>query len=405
MGRDSIIDLLKNNIIKLTKIQENNYYTMLDEINKLKKSNFLLEQQNYDLNQKERKRKNDENSGSNMAKKQRTSNDYKFMEYKTHEESYDDNKINKLYSGLNSIEDIINLKNTWRNVRHDKKLQKIHNIIKPLQKLSQMIGLTDIKKELFKVIIYYLQNDYVDEYLHTVIYGPPGVGKTEFAKIYADIFVKLGILDTDNFLEIKRNDLVAKYLGQTSHLTKDILDKGMGGVIFMDEAYSLGNAEKRDSFAKESIDMINLYLSEKKNNFMFIIAGYEDELENCFFSFNKGLKRRFSHYFKIEKYSWLELMEIFKLKLEQKKYKLDISDEDLNNFFKQNYELFTNYGGDIEKLVNYIKYEQSLRCFKSNDKNNIVKMEDLLESIKKFLLNDKEKKEKKEKRPPYGMYT
>lgn len=380
MTRDQIINSLKNDIIKL------------------KELNSSLELQLYELNQKQKKRKEEMCNFESNKKQKKTSNEYKFVLYKTNNNSFDKTKMNELYSRLNCIEDIINLKNTWINVRHDKKLQKLHNIIEPLEKLNQMVGLTEIKKELFKVIIYFLQNDHIDEYLHTVIYGPPGVGKTEFAKIYADIFVRLGILETDNFLEIKRSDLVAKYLGQTSHQTKEILEKGMGGVIFMDEAYSLGNAEKNDSFAKESIDMINLYLSEKKNNFMFIIAGYEDELENCFFSFNKGLKRRFSHFFKIEKYSYEELMEIFKLKLEHKKYDLNVPKDDLKAFFKNKYDLFVNYGGDIEKFVNYIKYEQSLRCFKSNKINNIVKIEDLVESIKKFNL------EKKKQDPPLGMY-
>jgi SpoVK/Ycf46/Vps4 family AAA+-type ATPase len=290
-----VVDLLKNNIIKLTELQENNYYTMLNEIDRLKRSNSILGLQLFDLEQKEKKRKLNEEYEN--KKKQKTSNRYNYIQYRIHDDSFSEKRIDELYNKLNNIEDIINLKDTWRNVRHNKKLQKLHNIITPLIKLNNMIGLNEIKKELFKVIIYYLQNDHIDEYLHTVIYGPPGVGKTEFAKIYADIFVRLGILETDKFIEIKRDDLVAKYLGQTSHRTKEILEQGMGGVIFLDEAYSLGNAEKRDSFAKESIDMINQYLSEKKNKFMFIIAGYEDELESCFFSFNKGLKKKIFTFF------------------------------------------------------------------------------------------------------------
>jgi len=387
-------DLLAQNLVCLTNIQYANYYAMYQEIVKLKAENDTLKR-------KREEDKSDDKSEEEI-KKQKTENKYKLIEYKPTKDSYDDDTIKQLFYSIKSIKDIIALKPKWANIKHNTKLQCLHNLIPALRKLDKMVGLKSVKEELFKVIIYYIQNEHTDEYLHTVIEGPPGVGKTEFAKIYADIFVRLGILKNDTFLQIKRDDLVAKYLGQTSHRTKKVLEQGMGGVIFLDEAYALGDREKRDSFSKEAIDMINQYLSERKNEFMFIIAGYEDDLENCFFSFNKGLKRRFSHHFKIEKYDESELIDIFKLKIKISGYKLDISDDILKLFFKENYEKFENYAGDIEKLVNYIKYEQSIRCFRENkndegdDDVNVI-IDDLKNSIKKF-------KCKKLDSPPFGMY-
>lgn len=397
-----IIKLLSNNIVKLTKIQENNNYLMLDEINKLKRDNDLL---NTKLKDEQTKviKANIENEIENMNKKQKLENKYKIKTYELTSQSFSDDKINKILYELNSIEDIIKLDNLWLNIRHNNKLQKLSNIISPLIKLNDMIGLKKIKDELFKVIIYYIQNENIQEYLHTVIYGPPGVGKTEFAKIYGEIFIRLGILNTDNFIEIKKDDLVAKYLGQTSHQTKALLEKGMGGVIFLDEAYSLGNEEKRDLFAKEAIDMINQYLSERKNDFMFIIAGYEEDLEDCFFSFNKGLKRRFSHYFNIDKYNDNELMCIFKLKIKKFNYELEVEENQLFNFFKNNYTMFKNYAGDIEKLVNYTKYEQSLRCFKENKTNSIIIMNDIVMGFNKF--SEPNKTKLKHSNSPFGMYS
>jgi len=292
------------------------------------------------------------------------------------------------------------LKDLWNNIKHNTKLQKLHNIIPAVEKLDLMIGLDNIKKDIFKVIIYYIQNDHTDEYLHTVICGPPGVGKTELAKIYSDIFVRLGILKSSSFTEIKKNDLVAKYLGQTSHRTKELLERSMGGVVFLDEAYSLGNEEKRDSFAKEAIDMINQYLSERKKDFMFIIAGYEDDLENCFFSFNKGLKRRFAHNFKVEKYSSDELAMIFKNKILQTKYTLDdntLSNIKLKAFFKTYFYKFENSAGDVEKFINYIKYDQSIRIFKQNINNNSILMDDLNSALTNF--------KEKTSNIPYGLYV
>jgi SpoVK/Ycf46/Vps4 family AAA+-type ATPase len=171
----------------------------------------------------------------------------------------------------------------------------------------------------------------------------------------------------------------------------------MGGVIFLDEAYSLGNAEGRDSFAKEAIDMINQYLSERKKDFMFIIAGYSDDLEKCFFAFNKGLKRRFAHKFTIESYTPEELSLIFLNKIKDHNYILDKS-IDLTKFFKTNKERFRSYGGDVEKFVNYIKYEQSLRCFKLNIVSKLVILEDMQTSITKLYQPNIYE-------PPAGMYV
>ena len=114
--------------------------------------------------------------------------------------------------------------NTLIKNKHNLKLQRLYYLIEPLTKLDNMIGLKNVKEDIFKTIIYYTTKQYTDEYLHTIINGPPGVGKTEFAKIYAEIFLRLGILKTNSFLEIKKDDLVAKYLGQTSHRTKELLE-------------------------------------------------------------------------------------------------------------------------------------------------------------------------------------
>ena len=86
--------------------------------------------------------------------------------------------------------------------------------------------------------------------MHTVIYGPPGTGKTEIAKIIGRIFSRLGILTKGTFRKVTRADLIAGYLGQTAIKTKDVIKECLGGVLFIDEAYALGNSEKRDSFCQ-----------------------------------------------------------------------------------------------------------------------------------------------------------
>jgi hypothetical protein len=117
--------------------------------------------------------------------------------------------------------------------------------------------------------------------------------------------------------------------------------------MFIDEAYSLGNPEGRDSFAKECIDTINQNLTERRD-FLCIIAGYETALENSFFSFNEGLKRRFSFRYNIDKYTGEELSEIFQMKVKKENWEYTGSIEELNKFFIKNKDSFPRFGGDVE---------------------------------------------------------
>jgi len=376
---DNPFVILKDNIITLTKIHEKTYNDkLLNEISELKFEKDRLKRKLEDRDKELREKEQRED------KRLRTSK-YSFRIFKKTRDSYTDQQINDTFYNLKSITDIIKLKDKWIYIRHNCKLQKLYNLIEPLEKLDNLVGLKSIKEDIFKTIIYYIQNFHRDEYLHTVIYGPPGVGKTEFAKIYSDIFIRLNILKQDKFIQIKRSDLVAEYLGQTAIKTKNLLENAKGGVVFLDEAYSLGNPEKRDSFSKEAIDTINEFLSEHKNEFMFVIAGYQDDIESCFFGYNKGLKRRFANYFTIDKYSDLELLDIFKIKVNYYNYKLEVDENKLKEFFKINYKNFVNYAGDIEKLINNIKYEQSLRCFNKNIVSRIIIFDDIKKSYDKMI--------------------
>lgn len=309
--------------------------------------------------------------------------------YKKTKKSFSDTDIQILLDTINSIEDIIKLKNYWYQCRHNIIIKKLILLIPLLTKINNMVGMIEVKKDMFKKIIYFTMNPHNNEYLHTVISGPPGVGKTELAKLYGKIFAKLGILKTDNFVEIKRSDLVGEYLGHTAPKTKKLLESAMGGVLFLDEAYSLGNSDKKDSFSKEAIDLLNMYLSERKGEFMFIIAGYEDDIEDCLFSHNKGMKRRFQSYYNIKPYNSKELMEIFLLKLKESNYYTNIKD-DLDEFFIENKDSFQYYGGDIEKLINEIKYVQCYRVFKSGCASREVLLADIKEGFKNMKIKEKE---------------
>ena len=211
-----------------------------------------------------------------------------------------DDKLYPIDKDIKNLDDLIELAKSYDPDEKKKyviNLKVLNRCLDSLIELNNMIGMKDIKQNIINLFFFYLQNLYKDgsnnQMLHTIIEGKPGSGKTEVAKILAKIYFNLGIIKTSKFIIARRADLIGKYLGHTAANTQEIFDKAEDGVIFIDEAYSLGNKEGSDSFSKECIDTINQNLTEKKGKVIVIIAGYKKQLEESFFSYNPGLIRRF----------------------------------------------------------------------------------------------------------------
>ena len=272
-------------------------------------------------------------------------------------------------ASVDNLIDLINLCDKYPladNIEYNINMKSLHNIKPSLIELQNMIGMNSIKENIVDQIIYFIQDLHNispnnSDYLHAVIYGPPGTGKTEVAKIMGKIFSNLGILKKNVFKKVTRDDLVAGYLGQTAMKTKDVIKECIGGVLFIDEAYALGNKEKRDSFSKESIDTICEALSDHKKDLMCIIAGYEQEIKDCFFSYNPGLESRFTWKFTIDDYDHTELKLIFEKKIKDCGWNLK---EPLNDeWFEKNKDYFKYFGRDMETLFSKVKIAHSRRVF------------------------------------------
>lgn len=281
------------------------------------------------------------------------------------------------------------------------------NLVVPLTKLNKMIGMKELKSKLalqIKKGLLKLNND--DDFHHTVIAGPPGVGKTMVSKILAEIYGVMGILKPIDkkikFVEASRDDLVGKFLGHTASQTREFIESCEGSVLFIDEVYSLGNPEKRDSFAKECIDMLNKMLSEMKN-FVCIIAGYPKEIEESFFAYNPGLRRRFPHTYKIEKYNGEELSHILNYRIKDIGWEQATKFEWIVEFMKENEDNFPFFGGSIQNFVNEICTVHCDRVFiLEKDQRKKITKEDIEEGYKLYAKNIKEKKKDM---IPYGMYV
>lgn len=293
-----------------------------------------------------------------------------------------DIEISNIQDLLNLIEDNPINEKTEYNIN----MKQLHNIYNPLKKLNNMIGMEDIKQDIVDQILYFIQELHCNknDFMHTCIYGPPGTGKTQVAKIIGEIFSNLGILKKKSFQKVTRSDLIAGYLGQTAIKTKEVIKQSLGGVLFIDEAYSLGNREKKDIFAKECIDTLCECLSDYKDEFMVIIAGYEEDLERCFFSFNQGLNSRFTWRYNIKEYTGQELKNIFLTQIKNNgwRYKnTDINDK----WFEERKQLFSSFGRDMEILFSKVKISHGKRVFcLSQREKKYIRIVDLENGLKLF---------------------
>jgi stage V sporulation protein K len=145
---------------------------------------------------------------------------------------------------------------------------------------------------------------------HMVFYGNPGTGKTTIARKLAEIYRVLGVLSKGHFIETDRSSLVAGYLGQTAIKTTEVLERAKGGILFIDEAYTLCQGGEQDQYGQEAIDTILKYMEDNRDDLIVIVAGYESKMQG-FIDSNPGLKSRFSKYFHFIDYDATQLAGIF----------------------------------------------------------------------------------------------
>ena len=328
---------------------------------------------------------------------------------------------------IRSISDILKILEEYAyndEMEYNIDLKTLHNIREELEQLHRMIGMEKVKKSVLQQMIYFIQQLHLSssnpayplslislDYKHTILSGPPGTGKTEMAKILGKMYSKLGILKNNIFKKVTRNDLVAGYLGQTAIKTKKVIEECLGGVLFLDEAYSFG---LDDAYSKECIDTLCEAMSDHRDDLMVIIAGYEKELNETFFRINAGMQSRFMWKFVIDKYEPRELMDILAKKVAENGW--SFSEEYLQEpekqriaWFRKNKDHFPNFGRDMEVLFSYIKISHAQRIFgKDLDLRKKITRDDLENGLNLLLENkqsaDSSNPFKDSKGLPIGMY-
>jgi len=223
---------------------------------------------------------------------------------------------------------------------------------------------------------------------HYIFQGNPGTGKTMVANMMDDIFKALHVLQRGHIVSVTREDLVGKYIGHTAIKTKKVLESALGGVLFIDEAYSLisGSKSSGSSFGQEAINTIVPFMENHREDFMLIIAGYPDDISNLLDA-NSGLRSRFTHTIDFEDYSVDEMIEIFNMLLAKEKYNVE---NGVRNTFKVIFQSLkensNDFGNarDVRKLFDQVCTNMDSRIAEDLSivdeyELNLIKQEDLLD--------------------------
>jgi len=195
-----------------------------------------------------------------------------------------------------------------------------------LKELDELIGLAQVK-ELVKEIRAYVEIQKRRQAeglaaspmsLHMIFKGNPGTGKSTVARLLGRLFKELGLLTQGHLVEVERADLVGEYIGHTAHRTREQLRKALGGILFIDEAYSLARGGDKD-FGREAIDVLVKGMEDHRDNLILILAGYKEEME-YFLETNPGLRSRFAIHVEFPDYSVDELLKIAESMLKERQY-------------------------------------------------------------------------------------
>ncbi len=261
------------------------------------------------------------------------------------------------------------------------------------ERLNNLIGLELVKKQINRFTKIALKSIAEGRLinLNMMFLGNPGTGKTTVARIIADLFYKNGILPTNNLVEGSRETLVGMHVGETSEKTNAAFQSAMGGVLFIDEAYSLYAPDVLNDFGKIAAAELIKLIEENRGKICVIFAGYKNEMHNLL-NINPGLKSRFQYEINFEDYSKEELEKILDFNLEKRKYEIEPKAKELLIDYVDSLRKTPNFSNarEIRNSVEQALMYQAVRTFENDSNNNLIIEDDILNYLNDFKENKNE---------------
>lgn len=260
----------------------------------------------------------------------------------------------------------------WLQTDEEKQTHDI--LIRFEDQLKQFVGLDEVKRLVKEIYAWLYMNQRREQQglkankqvLHMIFKGNPGTGKTTVARIIARFFHDMNVLSKGHFIEAERADLVGEYIGHTAQKTRDLIKQASGGVLFVDEAYSLARGGEKD-FGKEAIDTLVKGMEDKLHDFVLILAGYSKEMDH-FLSLNPGLPSRFPITMSFPNYTIQELMEMIHTMAKDRDYQLSKDAEnavrDHIKQYRNDHEATFSNGRYIRNLIERAIRQQAVRLMK-----------------------------------------